>query len=147
MNAVVASARSWIGTPYVHQASVRGSGADCLGLLLGVWRDLCSGEPEVHAGYTEDWIEPSGREQFLEACRQHMTEVTHYSERRGDILLFRMRDASVAKHLGIQTEIGAEARFVHAYSGRGVVETSLSLPWQRRTVARFVLPCDQSRSA
>ena len=37
---VVELARSWIGTPYVHQASVRGVGCDCLGLLRGVWREL-----------------------------------------------------------------------------------------------------------
>jgi len=39
-------ARSWIGTPYVHQASVKGVGCDCLGLLRGVWRELVGAEPE-----------------------------------------------------------------------------------------------------
>ncbi|MDG1118150.1 MAG: peptidase, partial [Flavimaricola sp.] len=29
---VVATARGWIGTPYLHQASCRGAGCDCLGL-------------------------------------------------------------------------------------------------------------------
>ena len=33
LSRVVATARAWIGTPYVHQASVRGAGCDCLGLL------------------------------------------------------------------------------------------------------------------
>ena len=33
---IVRAARGWIGTPYVHQASVRGAGCDCLGLLRGV---------------------------------------------------------------------------------------------------------------
>ncbi len=37
---VVAIARDWIGTPYVHQASAQGAGCDCLGLLRGVWRAL-----------------------------------------------------------------------------------------------------------
>jgi hypothetical protein len=46
----------------------------------------------------------------------------------------------VAKHLGIQGGLGAAASFVHAYSGRGVVESPLSLPWQRRIVARFEFP-------
>ena len=35
---VVAEARMWIGTPYVHQASALGAGCDCLGLVRGVWR-------------------------------------------------------------------------------------------------------------
>ena len=34
-DAIVAAARTWIGTPYEHQASCRGAGTDCLGLLRG----------------------------------------------------------------------------------------------------------------
>ena len=37
---VIAEARSWIGTPYRHQASLKGVGCDCLGLVRGVWRAL-----------------------------------------------------------------------------------------------------------
>jgi hypothetical protein len=46
----------------------------------------------------------------------------------------------VAKHLGILTEAGAAPRFIHAYSGHGVVENSLSAPWRRRIVAAFAFP-------
>ena len=35
---IVAAARSWIGTPYRHQASLKGVGCDCLGLVRGVGR-------------------------------------------------------------------------------------------------------------
>lgn len=35
-NEIVAAARQWLGTPYRHQASVRGVGCDCLGLIRGV---------------------------------------------------------------------------------------------------------------
>ncbi len=45
--AIVVTARLWIGTPYLHQASLRGIGCDCLGLLRGVWRDLYGPEPEA----------------------------------------------------------------------------------------------------
>lgn len=44
---VVAEARGWVGTPYVHQASARGAGADCLGLVRGVWRGVFGDEPEA----------------------------------------------------------------------------------------------------
>jgi NlpC/P60 family putative phage cell wall peptidase len=37
---IVAAARSWFGTPYHHQASVKGVGSDCLGLIRGIWREL-----------------------------------------------------------------------------------------------------------
>ena len=51
----VLEARRWIGTPYRHQASMIGSGADCLGLVRGVWRNLIGDEPERIPAYTEDW--------------------------------------------------------------------------------------------
>ena len=46
----------------------------------------------------------------------------------------------VAKHLGVQSEVGDAPAFIHAYSGHGVVESPLSLPWARRIVARFEFP-------
>jgi NlpC/P60 family putative phage cell wall peptidase len=58
----------------------------------------------------------------------------------GDVVLFRMREASVAKHLGIISEVDATLGFIHAYSGHGVVESALSEPWRRRVVACFSFP-------
>ena len=43
---IVRCARGWLGTPYHHQASVKGVGCDCLGLIRGLWRELCGPEPE-----------------------------------------------------------------------------------------------------
>ena len=37
--AVVAEARSWIGTPYHHAADVKGHGVDCAMLLIRVYCD------------------------------------------------------------------------------------------------------------
>ena len=37
---VLEAATGWIGTPYRHQASQKGVGCDCLGLVRGVWREL-----------------------------------------------------------------------------------------------------------
>lgn len=37
---VVAIARSWIGTPYQHQQRLRGVAVDCIGLPMGVAREL-----------------------------------------------------------------------------------------------------------
>lgn len=136
----VAAARRWIGTPYVHQASVRGAGADCLGLIRGVWRELYGAEPAAPPPYTPDWGEPSREELLWQAARRHLWEVRLDAPAPGDVLLFRMREGSVAKHLGIQAAVGPAASFIHAYSGHGVVESPLSAPWARRIVARFRLP-------
>ena len=136
-----ALARDWIGTPYVHQASVRGGGTDCLGLLRGVWRALYGQEPEGVPPYTADWSEPAREELLWQAARRHLQPLPGTRpEGPGEVVLFRMRAGSVAKHLGISGRVGAEASFIHAYTGHGVVESPLSLPWQRRIVARFEFP-------
>ena len=138
--AVIAEARLWIGTPYLHQASVRGAGTDCLGLLRGVWRAVFGEEPEVVPAYTSDWAEPSREEVLLEAAHRRLVPRPIGTAHVGDVLLFRMRDGSIAKHLGLQSETGDHPRFIHAYTGYGVIESSLSTPWQRRIAARFAFP-------
>ncbi|WP_136442343.1 NlpC/P60 family protein [Pacificoceanicola onchidii] len=142
MSVVVEAARAWIGTPYVHQASTKGAGCDCLGLLRGVWREVIGPEPEVVPAYTEDWSEPQGDERLWRAALAHLERKPLDQAEPGDVLLFRMRDGSVAKHVGLQSRVGADAAFIHAYSGHGVVESALSAPWARRIVARFALPLE-----
>lgn len=141
MSAALAEARAWIGTPYVHQASVRGAGADCLGLLRGVWRALCGAEPEAVPPYTPDWGEPGRDELLARAAGRWLVCKTLQAEAPGDVLLFRMRDGGIAKHLGIAGAVGPGATFVHAYTGHGVVESPLSAPWRRRIVGRYAFPC------
>lgn len=140
---IVVEARKWLGTPYVHQASVRGAGADCLGLLRGVWRDVIGHEPEPVPVYSMDWSEPQGEERLWAAAQRHLSQTPMTRVAAGDVLLFRMRDGGVAKHLGIVTDTGAETRFIHAYSGHGVVENTLSAPWRRRVVACFQFPLEE----
>jgi NlpC/P60 family putative phage cell wall peptidase len=137
--AFVRAARSWIGTPYMHQASVKGVGCDCLGLLRGVWRDVLGAEPEVVPAYTADWSEPQGEEALHAAALRHMRPVGIGNIEAGQILLFRMRDGAIAKHLGIVSSVAPECRFIHAYTGHGVVESPLSRPWRKRIAARFEL--------
>lgn len=139
---IVDVAQGWIGTPYLHQASVRGAGCDCLGLLRGVWRDVMGAEPEAVPAYTQDWSEPQGEERLWQAALAHLVAKPLAEAAPGDVILFRMRAGAVAKHLGLQSAIGSEARFIHSYSGHGVVESPLSAPWARRIVARFAFPLE-----
>jgi NlpC/P60 family putative phage cell wall peptidase len=145
MSAVVTAARRWLGTPYVHQASLRGAGSDCLGLVRGVWRELLGAEPVVPPPYTADWSEPQRRETLWEAARAHLREVSpERAMRPGEVLLFRMRRRGVAKHLGILGTVGSGPTFIHAYSGCGVVESPLAAPWRGRIVARFEFPLEEA---
>ncbi|PIV76675.1 MAG: peptidase, partial [Rhodobacteraceae bacterium CG17_big_fil_post_rev_8_21_14_2_50_65_11] len=97
-------------------------------------------EPETVPAYTRDWSEPQGEERLWAAALRHLVAKPLPEETPGDVLLFRMRDGAVAKHLGLQAETGPGASFIHAYSGHGVVESALTSPWARRIVARFAFP-------
>jgi NlpC/P60 family putative phage cell wall peptidase len=140
VSAVIDAARGWIGTPYVHQAAVRGAGCDCLGLLRGVWREVLGEEPEVVPAYSMDWSEPQGDERLWRAAARHLRAKAVGEAAVGDVLLFRMRSRGVAQHLGLQARVGDTPSFIHAYSGHGVVESPLTAPWLRRVVARFEFP-------
>ena len=135
---IVAAARGWIGTPYRHQASCKGAGTDCLGLIRGIWREVLGPEPVQVPAYSMDWSEPQGEERLWQAAMAHLVPCAPGGQRAGDVILFRMRTGSVAKHLGVVTV--PHEKFVHAYNRRGVVESPMSAPWKRRIVARFAFP-------
>lgn len=139
MRDAVEIARGWVGTPYRHQASRKGVGCDCLGLLRGVWREMLGAEPEAPPAYTPDWGEPEGRERLLHAAARHLRPVGLIEARPGDVLVFRMRRQAVAKHVGLLSDT-APGAFIHAYSGRGVVESPLSAAWAARIAAAFRFP-------
>ena len=134
---VLAEARRWLGTPYRHQASLRGTGCDCLGLIRGIWRALYSDEPETMPAYTPDWGEASGSELILDAAGRHFVPLEQGGAETGDLLVFRWRRRAVAKHLGILSGTG---RFIHAWEKAGVVETALGPSWSRRIAAAFRFP-------
>jgi NlpC/P60 family putative phage cell wall peptidase len=137
---VASEARSWIGTPYRHQCTAMGQGADCLGLIRGIWRSLYGDEPLSIPAYSMDWSEPNREERLMNAAHQILEAVRIDDMLLGDVLLFRMRDGSVAKHLGILSKNSSNKKFIHAYTRYGVVESSLSMPWSRRLAAVFRFP-------
>ena len=143
--AALAAARAWLGTPYCHQASCAGAGADCLGLLRGVWRALYGAEPETPPPYTPDWGETGAGEDLLGAARRLLIALPASRATAGDVLVFRMRAGGPAKHVGLLASPGlAPGRLIHAYSGRGVVETHLTRPWLARLAGVFRLPAPQT---
>lgn len=138
---VVAEARRWIGTPYVHQASCLGAGADCLGLVRGVWRSLFGPEPEAAGPYSADWAEATGEDRLMAAAARHLVRLPVGEAAPGDVLLFRMRDGAAAKHVGIlATEGLCPGRIIHAYSRHAVAESCLTDAWARRIAGAFRFP-------
>jgi NlpC/P60 family putative phage cell wall peptidase len=145
-SAILAEARTWIGTPYRHQASVKGVGCDCFGLIRGVWRALYGPEPEAVPAYSRDWGSVTGKEEMLASARRHLVEIDGSAIEPGNVIVFRIRRGTVAKHCGIVSAIGCckedhgQDRFIHAQEGVPVCEVTLSEWWRRRIVAAFAFP-------
>jgi NlpC/P60 family putative phage cell wall peptidase len=135
--AIVAAARGWRGTPYRHQASLKGIGCDCLGLVRGVWRDMFGTEPEPTPPYAPDWAEATHGEPLADAALRHMTEVDAQAFAPGDVLLFRWRAHMTAKHAAIVT---APDAMIHAHDGAAVAEVALAPWWRRRIAYAFRFP-------
>jgi NlpC/P60 family putative phage cell wall peptidase len=105
-----------------------------------VWRELLGAEPVEVPPYTPDWDEVRAGEVLWAAARAHLRAREGLAAVPGDVLLFRMRDGLVAKHLGILSAGGTAPRFIHAYQGHGVVEKQPFGAWRRRLVAAFGFP-------
>ncbi|NTZ89797.1 NlpC/P60 family protein [Agrobacterium tumefaciens] len=135
---VLALAQCWIGTSYRHQASLKGVGCDCLGLVRGIWRELYGGEPELLPPYAPDWAERGGEDRLMVAAKRHFLPVPDMEEARpGDLLLFRWRADAAAKHLGI---VAGLQHFIHAYEQAAVVRSALVPGWKRRIAGSFRFP-------
>jgi NlpC/P60 family putative phage cell wall peptidase len=134
---IVSLARVWLGTPYHHQSSACGVGTDCLGLVRGIYRQLYGHEPEPLPGYSRDWAEASGEESLLMAASRHLVRLGPQAAQPGDVLVFRYRGTSIAKHAGI---MATPASMIHAMEGAPVAEVALSAWWRRRLAGAFAFP-------
>ena len=146
---VIAIARSWLGTPYHDQASLKGVGCDCLGLARGIWREVVGPETFPIPPYSRDWGETGPREVLAAGARRVMVEVPPEDIVPGALVLFRMRPRAIAKHVGILTGPGPRAPtdlagFIHAYERLGVIEEPLSQTWRRRIAFAFHFPAPSS---
>lgn len=134
---IVACARKWIGTPYLHQASLIHVGCDCLGLVRGVWRELIGPEPERFAPYAPDWAESNSAERLADAGFRHFKPVQLREFSAGDVLLFRWRNGAPAKHCAIAT---SSTSMVHAHEGACVCEVAITKFWSRQLAYSFAFP-------
>jgi len=134
---IVAAARLWIGTPYFHQASTLGLGADCLGLVRGVWRDVIGPEPENLKPYAADWAEATLQESLLAAAQRYFIPLETDVIPPGALLLFRWRPHVPVKHVAISS---SDSTMIHAHEGIRVCEVNLTSWWRRHLAAVFTFP-------
>lgn len=135
-------ARSWLGTPYRHQASLKGVGCDCLGLVRGVYAEAYGRPAETPPPYSRDWAEAARSETLIKAAERHLAPIDPPAAKPGDILIFRLRPGAMAKHCGIVTKVTSSVptRMIHAVEGAPVCEVNLSPWWRRRIAAAFRFP-------
>ena len=119
--AIVAAARSWIGTPYHNCADVKGAGVDCGMLLVRVFVDSGLVPPFEPRPYPADWHLHRGEERYLGFVFDRAAEVV--APQPGDVAVFRF--GRCYSHGGIVT--GANPLvIVHAYyEARCVIEEAV----------------------
>jgi NlpC/P60 family putative phage cell wall peptidase len=121
----------------VHQASLKGVGCDCLGLLRGIWRELYGEEPEEVPPYSLDWAEATGAETLYTALKRHAREIGPERLALGDIALFRMVSRGPAKHCGIVSARERATTLIHARQNKRVSEEPLSAFWRGKLAFAF----------
>lgn len=125
---VIREAREWIGTPFHHQARVKGHGVDCAQLVIGVGMNLglIPPYPQQYMCYGR-----VPRPDFMrERLQEFMNEIPAEDAMPGDVLWMGWRKG-VPMHLGILTTLHGRG-VIHAFSEPGkVVETALPPDFER----------------
>jgi NlpC/P60 family putative phage cell wall peptidase len=111
---VVKEALSWIGTPYRHNAMVKGSGVDCAMILIGVYQN-CGLVEEVNLPhYSPQWHLHRDEEKYLETISKYLKPTK--DPKPGDVALFKF--GRTVSHSAIIIDY---PRVVHAYNRVGVI--------------------------
>lgn len=112
---IVAEARSWIGTPFRHQAQLKGKGCDCKGFVTGVATALGLPEAASLPGRTQNYSNLFRGRQLLAGLREALRETKE--EQPGDVLAIIIGTDRDPRHLAfVSFEPGW---IIHAY-GAGV---------------------------
>ena len=106
--AIVTEARSWVGTPYLHQGRRKGQGVDCIGLVVGVAPSLC-----ITVKDRADYAQQPAKGELQKELDRHGFRIPFTARQAGDILL--MRFSTEPQHVAIFTG----QSIIHAYQNVG----------------------------
>lgn len=122
---ICAEARTWLGTPYHHLQQAKGLGCDCIGLIIGMARNLGMLPPDFKPWtYSPEWHVHNSQELLRKGLQQYgCTRIEHAEP--GDILLFRF--AHAASHSAI---LMPGDTMIHAVLGKQVREEPCSEKWR-----------------
>ena len=133
----VKAALEWEGTPYHHQARVKGAGVDCAQLVAAVHEQVTGASVVVPCDYSPEWHLHNREERLIAileqlGCKEKPVEET----KPGDILCFKF--GRVISHLGIMLHAGM---FIHARIDQGKVTiNTLAADWKARHLRTFSFP-------
>jgi cell wall-associated NlpC family hydrolase len=134
--AVIAEARSWIGTPYHHAADVKKHGVDCAMLLVRVYANVGLIENFDPRPYTRDWFLHRSEERYLGFLFDRAYEVREPG--LGDVIVFKI--GRCFAHAGIVSRV-APLAMIHAFAPtrcvvEDIIERSAELT-ERMKTAKF----------
>lgn len=135
---VVAEARTWIGTPFHHEARVKGHGVDCAMLLIEVYAAAGVVERIQPKQYPPDWHLHRSEERYLNYVMLYCHPVTH--PQQADIAMFKV--GRTYSHAAI---VVAWPEVIHAW-GYGTTQGAVQLddiskhPQLSRVPTRFFSP-------
>lgn len=119
---IVETAAEYVGTRFEHQARVKGVAVDCIGLLVGVAREL--GLP--HEDYTRYPRQGDGRA-LIEHLDRSCDRIEVDEALPGDILVFWFLSPDKPQHVGIRSFQG----MIHTYASVGRVrEHGFTKAWR-----------------
>jgi NlpC/P60 family putative phage cell wall peptidase len=127
--AVVAEARTWLGTPYHHEARLKGIGVDCAQLLAGIFSapSVALIAPPQIPHYPPDWHLHRDAERYLGIILAHAREFDPPAAGPlpGDVVLWKF--GRCFSHGAI---VLAWPTVIHAYVGKGCVLDDVgTAPW------------------
>lgn len=135
-NEIITEARSWVGTKWQHQASLKGVACDCIGMVRGVYASLVS-PVAVTVNYSQEWPVFKSEEKLYNEIKKHLTEIPLDDAKPGDVLLFGFGKGP-AHHIGI---LSYDGFIIHTWLDIDkVVETRYDDFWRDKTRFAFRFP-------
>ncbi|MDO4880500.1 MAG: C40 family peptidase [Capnocytophaga sp.] len=115
INTLMDTAYSFLGTPYKYAGTTR-AGMDCSGFVSTAYQSV-----DVKLSRSSSDMANQG------------TEVPLSQVVLGDLLFFKTSKKKRINHVGIVVETGNEIKFIHSSTSKGVITSSLSEPYWKKS--------------
>ncbi len=121
--AIIAEAKTWLGTPWHHQAALKGVGVDCGQLLIEVFaaclpkKNIRLAASEQH--YSRQWMLHRNEERYLQVVERYAQRVD--TPKTGDIAVFKV--GRTYSHGAIVIDYPL---IIHAHVNEGVTITEVN---------------------